>query len=239
MLRAEVRGPTAAEFNEFRRNGIQIIERAAIASVGKIAARGKSVIRSDMAGAGLGRLGNAIGASSDADTGQVKRFPGEDFKTRALFFARTRSPRTLGALEAYTQGATITPRRGRWLWIATPEAGRLIGSGRNRRRMTPDEYRKGGEKLGPLVFLRAPNGSPLLAVRNVGVSAVGARGGRARSLTKKGLPRKGDRSREIVVLFVGIPHTSRAARVDLTAIFRSLRSDLATEFDRQLAKARR
>ena len=55
----------------------------------------------------------------------------------------------------------------------------------------------------------------MLVVRNVGVSEVGARNGRPRSLTKSGRPRKGDRAAELVVMFVGIRNASRKARINV------------------------
>lgn len=172
-------------------------------------------LREDMAGANLGRLGNALGQTSDKTKGTVfKR--GDIIRASGLVFIRSKSPRTVGAIISYTEGAEILPVKGRWLWIPTDEVQRIVGSGKERARMTPALYKARGfeQKFGPLILIRSINGNPLLAVQNVGVSGVGARGGRVRGLTKGGRPRKGDRLKELAVLFVGIPRTSRAARVD-------------------------
>lgn len=172
-------------------------------------------LRADMAAAKLGRLGNALGQTSDKAKGTVFR-RGDTIRASGLVFIRSKSERTVGAIISYTEGSEILPVKGRWLWIPTDEVQRIVGSGKDRARMTPALYKARGfeQKFGPLIRIRSINGNPLLAVQNVGVSAVGARGGRVRGLTKGGRPRKGDRLKELAVLFVGIPRTSRAARVN-------------------------
>lgn len=234
MIRAEVQAPTADAVAAYRRDVLQRLERASVRTVDTISRRGKSAIRQRMAGAGLGRLGNAVGSSADD---QVKRHSGDRFSVSAQFFARSRSERTLGALAAYTEGAEIGPRRGRWLWIPTDNAQRLVGSGANRRRLTPALWRERGldSKIGPLILLRSVNGHPIMAVENVGVGASG-RNRSAKSLTKKGLPRKGQVKRQLVVMFVGIPRTARAARVNLTEILNQVRAEMSGIFASELAK---
>ena len=182
----------------------------------RAASNAKRMIREDMKRASLGRLGNAIGHTSDKIKGEGVQRRGDVSRASGVVFIRSRSPRTVGAIISYTEGATITPKKSRWLWIPTDRAQRLVGTGKERRRLTPALWRSRGldRKIGPLVQIRSINGNPLLVVNDVGVSAVGARGGRARSLTKSGRPRKGDRGRELVVMFIGIPNTSRAARVN-------------------------
>ena len=55
---------------------IQQMEQAALAATDKAATELKGEIRGTMQAAGLGRLGNAIGSTSDLKkNGQVKRFP--------------------------------------------------------------------------------------------------------------------------------------------------------------------
>lgn len=212
------RGFTRAAFDDFYRQSEQAIERAALRATDQAARQAKNALRGDMAGAGLGRLGNAFGDGSDLRSGRgVKRYSDGGFSASGAVFIRSRSERTRGAIEAYTEGATISPRRGRWLWFPTNEVPARIG----RLRTTPERYIAAGSPLGRLITIRSVNGNPLLAVENIGVNAVGARGGRGRSLTKSGRPRKGDRLKQLSVLFVGIPNTSRAARIDADAILKA------------------
>lgn len=183
----------------------------------RAARNAQRMIRSDMAGARLGRLGNAIGMTSDKMKGEPITRRGDARRASGVVFIRSKSERTVGAIISYTEGADITPTKGRWLWIATENAQRVIGSGAQRRRLTPALWRARGldDKIGPLIRLRSVNGNPILAVRNVGVSQVAGGRPRARGLTKRGAPRKGDTARELVVMFIGIPRTARAARVNV------------------------
>lgn len=181
-------------------------------SVDTIARRGKSAIRERFASAGLGRLGNAIDGRGEP---KVVRFGAEGFTVSAQFFIRSRSERTLGAIKSYTEGATITPRRGRWLWIPTDQVRRLAGSNvkGEGQRMTPALWRERGfdRRIGPLVLIQSVNGQP----------------------------RKGQVEKDMVVAFIGIPHTAPAARVDVTAILETIRADLPNVFASNLAKEER
>lgn len=195
----------------------RLAERLALDVSDRAANTAKTAIRRDMAGAKLGRLGNAIGHTSDkAEGGRVYR-RGDTIRASGVVFIRSKSPRTVGAIISYTEGAEITPKRSRYLWYPLESAQRLVGSGAERRRLTPALWSQRGldRKIGPLFEIQGSDGFPLLVVRNVGVSAVGARGGRPRGLTKSGRPRKGDRIADLVPIFKGIPRTSRAARVNV------------------------
>ncbi|HUD29731.1 MAG TPA: hypothetical protein VMQ93_12720 [Novosphingobium sp.] len=233
MIRADVRMPTSSMVSDYRRHAIQNFERAGVRTVDKIARRGKLAVRERFASAGLGRLGNAIDSNADQ---AVARLAGERFSVSARFFTRTRSERTLGALQAYTEGADITPVRGRWLWIPTDDVPRVT----KRYRLTPALWRENGfdKKIGPLFQIKSVNGYPLLAVENVGVGLSGRRR-TARSLTKKGMPRKGQIQKELIVAFVGIPRTSRAARVNITEILNDVRTEMPAIFATELAKEQR
>lgn len=237
MIGAEVRGPTARDFDEIRRYSRQVHERAALRTVAVIANRGKAEIRRGFAGAGLRRLGNAIGATSDAEKGTIRRYGRDEFAVSAQFFVRSGSPRTRGAIEAYTEGAEIVPRRGRWLWIATDEIPQLVGSGKDRKRMTPALYRERGfeAKIGPLVRVRSEKGYPLLIVRGATVNAAG-KPRKARALTKTGKVPRGQVRQEIIVAFIGIPRTARQARVSITDILRQVRAEVPDIFAREFAK---
>jgi len=236
---ADVRMPSRGMVADYRRYAIQTFERAAVRTVDQVARRGKLAIRERFASASLGRLGNAIDARGE---NAVRRFGGDRFSVSAQFFIRSRSERTLGAIASYTDGADIVPRRGRWLWIPTDQIRRLAGSNKKGegQRMTPALWRERGfdSKIGPLVLIRSVNGYPLLIVRNIGVDVSG-RARSAKSLTKKGRPRKGQVQKDMVVAFVGIPHTSRAARVNITEILETIRADLPEIFATNLAREQR
>lgn len=224
------RGNPRAAFDAYYRNAVQTMERAAVKAIATAGKRGERTIRDEMRGAGLGRLGQAIKATSDE---AVKRRNGGGFSVSATLAIRTASERTRGAIASYTNGADIHPVRGRWLWIATDEIPRVTG----RYRMTPELYVKNGfeRKIGPLVLIRSVNGNPLLVAKMVGVNAAGLPR-KARRLNKNGRPAKGQRVKEFVVAFVGIPRTSRAARVDVPAILKDVAGQLPELFAQQLQK---
>jgi len=184
----------------------------------RAAVRAKNAIRRDMAGAKLGRLGQAITHTSDKIKGEPITRRGNVSRASGVVYIRTKSPRTVGAIISYTEGSEITPKNpSGYLWIPTKQAQRIVGKGKARTRLTPGMWKSSGmeAKLGPLFRIRAASGNPVLVVRNVGVSEVGARGGRPRGLTKSGRPRKGDRVAELVPIFTGIPRTARQARVNV------------------------
>lgn len=195
----------------------RLAERLVLDVSDRAATRAKTSIRRDMRGANLGRLGNAIGSTSDKrKNGRVQR-RGKGIRASGVVFIRSKSPRTVGAIISYTEGAAMVAKnRSGFMWYPLESAQRIVGTGKDRRRLTPGEWRSSGmeAKLGPLFRIRGSDGAPLLVVRKVGVSAVGARGGRPRSLTKTGRARKGDRIAEIVPIFKGIRSTSRTARVN-------------------------
>lgn len=205
------------------------IERAALLATHRAAEKAKAKLRADMAGASLGRLGQAIGSTSDHRKGRGVYRRGNGWSASGIVHTRTMSERSLGAIEAYTSGAVIRPVRSRWLWIPTNNIPRL---GKGRKRLTPGTWVSSGmeTKIGPLVRIRASNGNPLLIVRNVGVSLAG-KSRSARSLRKNGMPRRGQARQEFIVAFIGIPHTWRAARVDVLAIMESIQGELPELFN--------
>lgn len=227
--RRDPRGP----FTAYYRNAVQRVEQAALRAVARGGRAATRQMRAAGQAAGLGRLMQAVGDTADT---KVLRRGAEGFSVSSTLAIRTGSPRTRGAIEAYTEGANILPRRGRWLWFPTDEASRVVGSRKTRRRLTPEVYREMGEPMGPLITIRSINGRPLLAVQNVGKSEVGARGGRVRPLTKGGRLRKGDRLKTLSVLFVGIPRTSRAARIDTRAILRAVQAELPELFRQEMGR---
>lgn len=226
---ADFKGP----FAEWRRFAEQRMERAALIAVDKAALSAKNLVRDEMKNAGLGRLGNAVTATSDLQRGSVHRRAGGGFSASGMVYVRSKSERTLGAIEAYTQGADIKPVKGRWLWIPTDYIQRTS----KRFRLTPALWNQNGldRKIGPLVMIKSVNGNPLLVVKDVGVDVSGKKRS-ARGLLKSGLPRKGQVQRELIVAFVGIPRTSRAARVDVNAIMESVARELPDLFYQALGR---
>lgn len=228
-LSAQLRpGKRDAAFSDYYRNASQRLERAALIATDRGQEIAVANIRQAIAGAGLGRLGNAIGGSSDK---AVHRTIGERFSATGTVFIRGRSPRTRGAIEAYTEGANIRPVRGRWLWIPSSEIMLVAGTRNRKERVSPSNWERLGlnRKIGPLVPVKSVNGYPLLVVEKAG-SAADGRARSARSRTKSGAARKGQRARELIVAFIAIPSTSRQARVGASAIIRSVQTQLPALF---------
>lgn len=234
LSRADFSGP----FEQWRRFNEARLERAMLATTRKGAHRLEAMLREDMTGAGLAGLGRALKATSDDERGGVKvRYANGGFSVSGIVYVRSASERTRGALAAYTAGAEIRPRRGRWLWFPTDDVQRFVGKGKDRQRLTPANWAPSGmeARLGPLVPIRSVNGYPLLAVERVGTSLAGKRRS-ARSLTKAGRPRKGQRIRELLIVFVAIPFTSRRARVNPRARQREVMASLPTIFRQKLGR---
>lgn len=207
------------------------IEFAALKASDGAARRGTTLIRAGMQEAKLGRLGNAVGANSDLSKGRGVHRSAGGFSASGAIFVRSKSERTLGAIEAYTQGAKIAPVRGRWLWIPTPEIQRLAGSGKGRQRVAPGNWEKLGldRKIGPLVVVKSINGRPLLVVKDASVGSLGQKGS-ARALTKRGTARKGFTAKTFIVAFIAIPRTARAARINIVSIMAKVQGELPALF---------
>lgn len=222
------RGNFAGPYRAFGLSIDRRLELAALEATDRAATLAVRSIRTAMQSAGLGRLGNGLGAASDLSSGRgIHRKEGGAWSASGVVFVRSRSERTRGAIDAYTGGADIRPVRGRWLWIATPDIQRLAGGKGKRARVTPGNWQALGldQRIGPLVPIRSVDGRPLLAVEKVGVTLTGATGS-ARSLRKNGTARRGQVRKELIIAFVAIPRTSRAARVDVNSIMRAVQADL-------------
>jgi hypothetical protein len=191
------------------------MERVAQRVTDRAASGAKDDITTAMAGAGLGRLARVIGAGSDLRKGRIHR-SADGFSASGFVFIRgSGNPRTVGAIQAYTEGADIRPKRGSYLWIASKQIPAKAG----RNRMTPELYNSTGldQRIGPLVFVPGHHrGTAWLIVESVSVNRASGRGARA-------LPRKralrGSRSQRLfIVAFTGIRRTSRTARFNSRAI---------------------
>ena len=223
-------------FDDWYRFAEQRMERAALIATDRAATQGKADVRAAMSSAGIGRLGNAIGSTSDLKQGGRVHRRSNGFSASGILYVRSRSERTLGAIEAYTEGANILPRKGRWLWFPSDEIRRIGGTGSEKRRLTPGNWVKFGmdRKIGPLVRVTTQSGRPLLIVKDVGVNRAGkARSARAR--TKRGGLRKGDVAVSIIA-FIGIPRTSREARVDVRHVLSVVQGQMPNYFAEALGR---
>jgi hypothetical protein len=200
---------------DFRRYSIQRAENACLVASDRSSVGAHRELRSAMRGARLGTLGQAIGQTSDLKkAGRVHRIGRGGFSASGVVFVRSKSERTLGAIEAYTEGASIRPVRSRWLWIATDQIPARVG----RFRMTPERYRRGGleQRIGPLVQIPGRHSNEaLLIVPDVTVARSGRRGS---ALRRKSRVVPSREARDHIVAFVGIRGTSRQARIDPRAI---------------------
>lgn len=207
------------------------LEAAALLATDRAATIAKTQLRGAMQGAGLGRLGYAIGSTSDLQKGGRIHRTANGFSVSGAIFVRSRSERTQGAIEAYTRGAAILPRKSRWLWIPTDQIPRIAS---NRERLTPALWKSSGldSKIGPLVMVRRPNGFPLLVVKGVSVALSGKKRG-AKAFRQNGMARRGQSADAVsIVAFIGIPNTSRAARVNVSQILREVQAQLPALFNK-------
>ncbi|SKB85116.1 hypothetical protein SAMN06295937_102334 [Sphingopyxis flava] len=219
-VKVQLRMPPRSAFDKFERETRARLEAAALNATHVAASQAKSLIRREMAAAALGRLGNAVDGGSDLEKHRAPRRSAAGFAASGWVHIRSQSDRTRGAIEAYTAGADIAPRRGRYLWIPGVDIPARAG----RARMTPEAYYRAGldKKIGPLIPI-VSDGRPLLIVEGASVSASG-KARSAKGLTKRGKLRKGQIAKPVIVAFIGIRRTSREARVDVPAIMREMQA---------------
>lgn len=231
--KVELRMPPKSAFDAFERETRARLQAAALNATHIAAGRAKSMIRREMVSAQLGRLNLAVDSGSDLQKHGAVRSSGVGFSASGWIFVRSKSDRTLGAIEAYTEGADIAPRQGRWLWLPTDDIPARAG----RLKITPANYNRLGldKKIGPLVLIKSVNGWPLLVVKNASVSGSG-KARSAKSYRKDGGLRKGQVAKDFIVAFVGIPRTSRRARIDVPAIMREVQAMLPALIEEQLRR---
>lgn len=225
MFKSTITGPSPALFREFEQALRRKMEAAALEASHQAGRMASTRIKRAMSSAGLGRLGNAVASTSDLEkNGRVHRRGAGAFSASSAVHLKSRSERTVGAIEAYTVGATIRPRNGGWLWIPSPELQRRVKGGR---RVTPGNWASSGleQRIGPLVKIPGKHAGEVLLI----VPAVTTRiSGRAspRKLPKRGSVRSGRVLRENFIAFTGIRSTSRQARVDPTQIIESVQAEM-------------
>lgn len=210
------------------------MEQAALIASDRASKRARTTLRTQMRGARLGRLGNAFGQTSDLQkTGTVFRRAG-GFSASGLVFIRSRSERTLGAIQSYLYGSSISPVRSRYLWIPTDNIPRVS----QRFRLTPALWNKNGldQRIGRLQFIRTRSGTPLLIVKNAPVNQAS---GRAGPRTKTGRLRRNQVEQPFIVAFVGIQRTSRQARVNANQIFRQVQAEMPQLIAQAIERTRR
>lgn len=222
---------TGINIGPFKKDMMRRLTTAALKATDKAATGAQADIRTAMRGQRLGNLANAVKQTSDLKKGRVKLTGDGGFSVSGVVYAHIRSDRTSGALTAYTEGATIVPRKGRWLAIATNEIPKRVG----RYRMTPRRYIEGGleQRIGPLRFVQGKRhaGEAFLVVDNVTVNPL--RPGKARRLPKSGRPRAG-RSHVGIVAFVLIKATKRTRRVDVLNIAQKWQLRIPRLMEREL-----
>lgn len=174
---------------------------------------------------GLGRLGGAVRSTSSER--KKRRDPNNAWG--AIYAAGGDESRAGGALEAYTQGATIRGRNVQWLAIPTRALPKRIG----RFRMTPKRYEAAGNPLGPLVFkLVTRNRAYLIAQGDFTTSA---KTGRAKPF--KGRVSRGRQKRRDIIAFVLIKETKRAKRFDQRDLVRLAHAQMPKFLQEEIAKS--
>ena len=209
-MRLSVTVSTGFSLGPWRKDMLRRVKRAALRATDKASIGAQEDIRRAMRGQRLGGLANAVKQTSDLKKNRIRELPGGGFSASGVVYAHIRSERTKGAFDAYTEGATILPKRGRWLAIATNEIPRRVG----RYKMTPKRYVEGGfeSRIGPLRFIPSSRGNvAYLVADNVTTSPF--RSGSARRLPKSGRARAG-RQHVGIVAFVLIRQTKRTKRFD-------------------------
>lgn len=211
---------TAPDLRDIRAQGRLLARaehKAMHVAVDRATTAGHKRVRQAMRSVGLGRLGNAVGATSS----ERKRRRDKDNAWGVVFAKGGPDSRAAGALDAYSNGATIRGRNVQWLAIATRALPKRIG----RFRMTPQRYEAAGSPLGPLVFKRLSANRAILIAQ--GDMTVSRKTGRAKRATgRKTRTRVAVRD---VVAFVLIKETKRAKRFDQKQIMR-LAADLIPKF---------
>lgn len=233
MMRASLRRPPISAYREFARLSIQRAERAALAATDHASSQAKASLRENMAAAGLGRLGFALGSGSDQKkNGRVHRLGSSGFRASGWIFVRSRSERTQGTIQIYTEGGEILPTKG-WLWIPTDNVPKRVG----RYKITPARYMASSlaTSIGPLIQIEGRHaGESLLIVRNVTTRLAGR--ANPRRLPRSGRARTGREAVEQLVMFVGIRRTSRNARANPTASLREQQRLLPSYWREELGK---
>lgn len=192
----------------------------------------KADSRATIRGVGLGRLANAVGATSSLEK---QRTHGNAWG--AIFARGGQNSRANQALMSYTEGALIAPTGGRkWLAYPTKAAGRLVrlpiprigGRGYANFKNHPSRY---GMQLRFVKF--STNRAALVLDQGI----VSNKTGRVNRKAKRA--GKASSHEKFIVMFWLIPFTRRAARFDQHAIVRRAGQNIGVfveEYGRRNAK---
>lgn len=236
MIKGKLVWRSSLSLDSIKRGAIQRAESAALFATDKAIKRSQRDLRASFQEVGLGRVTKVIGVTSDLQKGSVHRFGEEGFSASGVQFQKSRGERLDGMIESYGRGAEITPKKGEWLWIATPELGRKRA---NRKKITPALYNATGlnRTVGPLVMIKGRHpGEALLIVRNVSTPV--GRAGRATKLPRSGRPRANREAREFIVAFIGIRRTTRFQRFDAQQLLREAAAQVPKYVDEFLRRNR-
>lgn len=216
-LQVPAGGGGGAQFQSWIRRNAQVAAGAVTAGVAAGTEGLKTDLRRRIIEAGLGeKLPNAV-------RGEV--YPRGRDSLQAAGWVYTKGKRTLSILQAYSQGATIRARGGRYLAIATPEAG--LGGGRNAR-ITPSawRYRRGV----PLrLIVPKDKSKPLLLVARLR-QGKGKRGG-YRVATPAAIKRK---DFDWVVVFILVKQVQIPARLTIDDLGQFWADQIPALIDRAL-----
>jgi hypothetical protein len=197
--------------------------RAANKAVDRASRVGQRRVRQTMKAMGLGKLERVVGHSSSLKKGVRTDRPW------GVIFAKGQSKaddRGAGALDAYSEGAIITPKANLfgtgWLWIPQPAIPKRI----RRYKATPALYNHSPlvHSIGPLIFIKISSNRANLIVKKVKVSP---KTGRAKALGVR-KPRTGI-VQDSIIAFKGIKITRRMKRFDQKVIMR-LASQLVPKY---------
>jgi hypothetical protein len=215
MLRLKASRPTLGTLRQDGRRLDRALQKATHRAVDKASKAGHKRVQARMRAAGLGKLDRAVGHSSSLKKGAR----GGKNAWGAIYAKgqKRADDRGAGALEAYSRGATITPRAdlfgSDWLWIPQPAIPKRI----RRFKATPALYNRSPlvASIGKLHYIRISATRAKLVVRKVTLSP---KDGRAKKAGKRA-PRTRIPMKEVVA-FVGIKITRRGKRSDQHQIMR-------------------
>lgn len=211
-LTLRLRPPERHIFARFRDASLSRLQRGMAKATAEAAEDARREMQGAMQATGLGRLGRALRGGSDHRLGRVGRGDGRAlFRTSGWVVVRG-GERAEGAVAAYSEGAQIVPRKGRWLAYATDAIPKRSG----RYRMTPARYVAAGldQRIGPLKFIpgERPGRAYLIAEGPLTIGDPGTHRGKARRLPKSGRTTRA--KREFVIAFILVRATRRSARLD-------------------------
>lgn len=228
--------PPRGTTGPWRRETKERVARAAGRATDRASRGAMLEVRQAMRAARLGKLANAIGATSDIKKDRPSGRGGDRLDIAGFVYARIKSPRTAGALDTYLENdaTDIAPKRGRWLAFPTTEIPQRAG----RRKMTPALYKSAGleESIGPLQFIRGRSaGTAFLIVPDVTVRT--DKRGKARRVSKSGRVGAG-RARVGIVAFILIRRTRRQRRVTPEAIAQRWQAQMTLLMREELGRTR-